>query len=230
MEAIVLAGGFGTRLAQVVKDVPKPMAPVCGRPFLEYLLDWLTGQGVDRVVLAVGYKKECVMDHFGQEYRGAAVAYSVEDTPLYTGGAAKKALGLCREERVFVANGDSWFPVDLLRMRREAEASGAPVAIAVKRMQHFSRYGNVTIDSEGVITAFNEKRYCEDGCINGGVYDVARHVLDGYPEAFSMENDCFPALVRERGIRAFPDEVSFIDIGIPEDYARAQELFKGLAR
>lgn len=230
MEAIVLAGGFGTRLAQVVKDMPKPMAPVCGRPFLEYLLDWLTGRGVDRIVLAVGYKKECVMDHFGHDYKGAAIAYSPEDTPLYTGGAAKKAMSMCREKRVFVANGDSWFPVDLLRMRRDAGASGAPVAIAVKRMQRFSRYGNVTIDSEGFITAFNEKRYCEDGFINGGVYDVSRTVLDDYPEAFSMENDCFPALVLEKKIRAFSDEASFIDIGIPEDYARAQELFKGLDR
>ncbi len=228
MEAIVLAGGFGTRLAQVVKDVPKPMAPVCGRPFLEYLLDWLTGQGVDRIVLAVGYKKKCVMDHFGQNYKDAAVAYSLEDTPLYTGGATKKAMDMCREERVFVINGDSWFPVDLRRMRRDAEASGAPVTIAVKRMQHFSRYGNVTIDSEGFITAFQEKRYCEDGSINGGVYDVVRTVLDGWPEAFSMENDCFPALVSERKIRAFLGEGSFIDIGIPEDYARAQEFFKGM--
>ena len=226
MEAIVLAGGFGTRLAQVVKDVPKPMASVCGRPFLEYLLDWLTGQGVDRIVLAVGYKKECVMDWFGREYKGAAVAYSVEDTPLYTGGAAKKALGLCREERVFVANGDSWFPVDLGWMRRDAESSGAPVTIAVKGMKDFSRYGNVAIDSEGFITAFQEKRFCEDGFINGGVYDVARTVLDGYPAAFSIEKDCFPVLVSERKIRAFSDEASFIDIGIPEDYARAQELFK----
>ena len=227
MEAIVLAGGFGTRLAQVVKDVPKPMAPVCNRPFLEYLLDWQIGQGVDRVVLAVGYKKECVMDHFGREYKGAAVAYSVEDTLLHTGGAIRKAMGLCREERVFVANGDSWFPVDLRQMRHDSESSGAPVTIAVKRMQHFSRYGNVTVDREGFITAFQEKRHCEDGCINGGVYDVARHALDNYPAAFSIENDCFPKLVLERKIRAFLGEGSFIDIGVPEDYARAQELFKG---
>ena len=226
MEAIVLAGGFGTRLAQVVKDVPKPMASVCGRPFLEYQMDWLTGQGVDRIVLAVGYKKECVMDHFGQEYKSAAIAYSVEDTPLYTGGAAKKALGLCREERVFIANGDSWFPVDLRQMRRDAEASGVPVTIAVKRMKDFSRYGDVAVDKEGFITAFQEKSYCEDGRINGGVYDVVRTVLDDYPEAFSIEKDCFPALVSKRKIRAFSDEASFIDIGIPEDYARVQKFFK----
>lgn len=228
MEAIVLAGGFGTRLAQVVKDVPKPMAPVCGRPFLEYLLDWLISQSADRIVLAVGYKKECIIDHFGHEYKGAAIAYSVEDTPLYTGGAAKKALGLCHDERIFVVNGDSWFPVNLRRMRSGAEASGMPVIIAVKRMHHFSRYGNVSIDCEGVITAFNEKRFCEDGFINGGIYDVARTALEGYPAAFSMENDYFPVLVRERRIRAFPDDGSFIDIGIPEDYDRAQELFRRL--
>lgn len=227
MEAIVLAGGLGTRLAQVVKDVPKPMAPVCGRPFLEYLLDWLTGQGVDRVVLAVGYKKESIMDYFGHAYKGASIAYSVEDTPLYTGGATKKAMSLCRDERVFVVNGDSYFPVDLLQMRNNPKAVAAPVTIAVKRMKRFSRYGNVTIDNEGFITAFHEKRYCEEGCINGGVYDIARTVLESYPEAFSMENDCFPALVSERTIRAFSDDGAFIDIGIPEDYARAQELFKG---
>lgn len=203
------------------------MAPVCGRPFLEYQLDWLAKQGVDRVILAVGYKKECIMDHFGAVYRKMTIAYSQEDTPLYTGGAARKAIEWCQEERVFIVNGDTYFPADLKKLRACAVEKNAAAAVAVKRMFDFDRYGTVVFDEAYCINAFLEKRPCRDGYINGGIYDFATTALKDYPTAFSMENDCFPRLAAAGDLVACPDEADFIDIGIPEDYSRIQELLRG---
>lgn len=228
MEAIVLAGGFGTRLAKIVKDVPKPMAPVCDKPFLEYVLDAVIAEGVSKVVLAVGYKRQTISEYFGNSYHGVDILYSVEETPLYTGGAIKQALRFCDEDRVFAINGDTFFPVKLERMREASESYNVPAVIAVKRMANFSRYGNVCIDANNVITAFNEKQFCREGFINGGVYDLARTALENCPTVFSIENDFFPALVKEKKICAFQDDGCFIDIGIPEDYELAQKLLAGV--
>lgn len=224
MEAIVLAGGFGTRLASVVKDVPKPMALVCGKPFLEYVLDTAIAEGVHKVVLAVGYKKDYIMKYFGSSYKGADILYSVEETPLYTGGAIKRAMRLCAEDRVFAINGDTFFPVNLKEMRDASIHYKAPAVIAVKRMVNFSRYGSVSIDGDSAVTAFSEKTFCREGFINGGVYDLSRTALENCPTVFSIEKDYFPALVTEKKIYAFQDEGRFIDIGIPEDYKFAQEF------
>lgn len=228
MEAIILAGGLGTRLSTVVKDVPKPMAPVCGRPFLEYVLDAVIADGVDKLILAVSYKKEYIIQHIGSSYKKAKVLYSIEETPLYTGGAIKKALGLCAEDRVFAVNGDTFFPVKLRRMRNVSQKYNVPAVIAVKRMFNFSRYGNVSIDKNMAVTAFNEKQFCRDGFINGGVYDIAKDSLNSCPDVFSIEKDYFPVLAAEQKVYAFQDEGCFIDIGIPEDYALAQTLLAGV--
>jgi len=225
MEAIVLAGGLGTRLANVVRDVPKPMAPVCGRPFLEYLLDDLIQQGVTRVILAVCHKKEVIIEHFGVQYGSAEICYSVEDVPLFTGGAVKKGLTLCRDAYVWVVNGDSYFQVSLAEMERFAKAQGCPVTIAVKSMTGFSRYGRVEVDPEHRVIAFREKSFCTQGLINGGVYLLEAHSLDSYPDAFSMENDCFPQFLQGRKIAAYQSDGFFIDIGVPDDYKAAQRLF-----
>ena len=225
MEAIVLAGGLGTRLTKIVKDVPKPMAPVAGRPFLEYLLDGLIQQGVDRIILAVFHKKEIIIEHFGEAYGGAELRYSIENAPLFTGGAIKKALTLCREPYVWVVNGDSYFHVPLAEMERFAKAQGCPVTIAVKSMVNFSRYGRVDVDRDHRVTAFQEKRFCEQGLINGGVYYLESHSLDAYPDAFSMETECFPKLVQRREIAAYQSDGAFIDIGVPDDYQEAQSFF-----
>ena len=229
MEAIILAGGFGTRLAQVVRDVPKPMAPVAGKPFLQYVVDDLIRQGVDHMVLAVCYKKEVIMDFFGDRYNGADIRYSVEAEPLLTGGAIKKALGMCSEERVFVINGDTFFCVDLKEMRRFSQRMGRNINIAVKEMRDFSRYGSVAVDTDMAVTAFHEKQFCERGYINGGVYDICRQALMNYPAKFSMENECFPKMLKAGEIIAFASDGLFIDIGVPEDYKRAQSMFEGMA-
>ncbi len=225
MEVVILAGGFGTRLAGLVRDAPKPMAPVAGRPFLEYILDDLIRQGATRAVLAVGYKKEVIIEHFRQNYRGLEIRYSQEHAPLLTGGAIRQALSLCREERVFVINGDTFFQVNLPALRDFSEKKDGGTAIALKQMEDFSRYGAIEMDMAGSITAMYEKRYFRQGYINGGIYDMPRRVLEDYPKKFSLENDGFPRMLTEKQLFGFPSGGFFIDIGVPEDYRKAQELF-----
>jgi len=225
MEAIVLAGGFGTRLRHVVADVPKPMAPVCGRPFMEYVLDDLIDKGADRIVLAVGYRQEVIREHFGARWRGAEIIYSSEDTPLFTGGAIRQGLSFCRDERVVIVNGDTFFDVDLDGMLRFAEEVGAPLVIASRHMEHFERYG-VILSENGRVTAFEEKRPRDEGDINGGIYVVRRDLLDDMPAKFSFEKDFMERYVAEKPMYVWPSDGYFIDIGIPEDYERAQRDFQ----
>jgi len=214
MEAIVLAGGAGTRLAHIVKDVPKPMADVNGKPFLEYILQYLIRNKVNRIILAVGYKHESIVNYFGDEYNGVPVIYSIESSPLGTGGALKKASALCESESFFVINGDTYFNVDLMKMQ--------PATIACKPMQNFDRYGNVVIDTNNRIVAFEEKRFMHSGIINGGIYLCDKTIFDGTPDGmFSFEKDI---LEKRSGIfSAFISDTYFIDIGIPEDYQRVKK-------
>lgn len=227
MEAVILAGGFGTRLAHVVQDVPKPMAPVCGKPFLQHLLDDLCAKGVQRVILAVGYKAECIESFFKNEYRGMELIYSREDTPLLTGGALKKALSICREKEIFLFNGDTFFDVDLQAMARLHQEKGALLTIAVKQMRDFERYGTVEIDPQGRIVRFVEKRPCREGAINGGVYLIKRDALGEIAaDKFSFETEYLEKKVSGGQFYAFASDGYFIDIGVPQDYAKAQEDFK----
>lgn len=231
-EAIVLAGGFGTRLAHVVPDVCKPMAPVARRPFLRFIMDQLAAAGFDRAVVADGYRREQIEDFFGSAYRGMAIEYSPEETPLFTGGAVKRALGMCQSDWVFVLNGDTWLDVDFAAM--EAAAADAPngvsAVIAVKRMHDFERYGTVDVDAGGALTAFHEKRPCEEGLINAGVYLLRRDALDGMPEKFSLESDYFERVVGYGSLCAVECAGGFIDIGVPEDYELAQTMLAPLAK
>lgn len=231
-EAIVLAGGFGTRLAHVVPDVCKPMAPVAGRPFLRFIMDQLAAAGVERVVVADGYRREQIEGFFGTGYRGMDIVYSPEETPLFTGGAVKQALARCEGDWVFVMNGDTWLDVDFAAMEAVAEDApeGVKVVVAVKRMRGFERYGTVGVDAAGAITAFHEKRPCTDGLINAGVYLVRRDALDAMPAKFSLENDWFERVVTDGALHACVCEGDFIDIGVPEDYERAQSMLAPLAR
>lgn len=230
-EAIVLAGGFGTRLAHVVPDVCKPMAPVAGRPFLRFIMDQLAA-GFDRVVVADGYRREQIEGFFGSAYRGMAIEYSPEETPLLTGGAVKRALNSCQSDWVFVLNGDTWLDVDFEAM--EAAAVDAPEGvssvIAVKRMRDFERYGTVDVDAGGSLTAFHEKRPCEEGLINAGVYLLRRGALNDMPEKFSLESDYFERVVGDGALRAVECSGGFIDIGVPEDYELAQTMLAPLAK
>lgn len=223
MEAIVLAGGFGTRLSHVVSGVPKPMAPVCNRPFLRFILDDLQEKGVERVVLAVGYKYQIIQDYFGNSYRGIRLEYSIEDTPLFTGGAIKKALAKCQSAKVFVVNGDTFFDVDL----QEMSQVDAPLVVAVKELENFDRYGTVSVSEGNIITGFHEKQPCAKGYINGGIYYIDRILLDSIDkETFSFEKEVLETVYQTFAVPAYISNGFFIDIGVPEDYYAAQNAFR----
>ena len=218
MEAVILAGGLGTRLRSVVSEVPKCMAPVDGKPFLQYVLEWLSRFDVSHVVLSVGYLREVIFAFIDSREWPFEISYAVEEEPLGTGGGIRLALTKCREDRVIVLNGDTFFNVDL-----KALTFAAPVTLALKPMRDFDRYGAVDL-AGGLVTGFHEKTACTEGLINGGVYALVRSRLDlaFYPGRFSFEKDLLEPLAAARLVAGQVQEGYFIDIGIPEDYARAQ--------
>lgn len=223
MEAIILAGGFGTRLSHIVNDVPKPMAPVDGQPFLKYIMDDLIIKGITRVIMAVGHKKESIMKYFGNNYNGCEIAYSVEDEPLLTGGAIKKALTICQDDYVFIINGDTFFDVNLKNMADDHKKNRAHITIATKEMKEIERYGSVLIEN-GRITKFIEKGIQHYGYINGGIYYLQKDIILLINEIkFSFETDILEAKTIELRVFSYISEGYFIDIGIPKDYERAQK-------
>lgn len=227
-EAVILAGGFGTRLAHVVPDVCKPMAPVAEEPFLRRVLDQLDEAGFARVVIADGYRREQIEGYFMGTYRGLEVDYSPEDEPLLTGGAVKKALGMCTNTEVFVLNGDTWLDADFGAMERVLAAHPwMSCCIAAKRMRDFERYGTLDVDENGIVRRFREKAPRAEGLINGGTYLIRREALDDEPGVFSLENDWFQKVVRDGVLVACETVGGFIDIGVPADYERAQGMFAG---
>ena len=218
MEAIILAGGLGTRLRSVVNDVPKCMAPVDGKPFLQYLLKWLPRFGVTHVVLSVGYLREVIFDFIDSQTWPFEISYAIEEEPLGTGGGIRLALSMCHGDKAIVLNGDTFFNVDL-----DALTFTAPVTLALKPMRRFDRYGAVDWDGD-LVRGFHEKKACDEGLINGGVYAIDRSQLDLalYPKRFSFEKDLLEPLTDLFLVAGQVQDGYFIDIGIPEDYARAQ--------
>lgn len=168
-EAIVLAGGLGTRLNEIVSDVPKPMATINGRPFLEFLLEFLLKEGIQHVVLSVGYKHEIIINHFKNNYKGLHLNYSIEPYPLGTGGGIKASLSLTEQEDIFVLNGDTFFNISLNRLYEFHQLKGAKVSVALKSMKNFKRYGLIEIGDDHQILAFREKHPTKLGLINGGI-------------------------------------------------------------
>jgi len=226
MQAIVLAGGLGTRLRSVVPDLPKPMAPVAGRPFLAWVLDRLADAGFETVVLAVGYRHEAIHEHFGDDYRGMALRYSVECTPLGTGGAIRLAAEHVSAYPVFVLNGDTYLELDYRAMLDAHLQSRASLSVAVCSVPDVGRYGSLELDSDH-IHGILEKGRTGPGYINAGVYLLASEILQQIPagEPFSFEQQLLVPRVQEFRPLAFRTEGRFIDIGIPEDFQRAQQLF-----
>lgn len=225
MEAIVLAGGFGTRLRGVVDDVPKPMAPVSGRPFLAFLLDQLVGAGFKNVIFAAGYRHQAIRSYFGEEYRGLRLLYSVEREPLGTGGAIRLACGQASLLNIFVLNGDTYIELDFSAMLRTHVSRGAQLTMAVCQVPDAARYGTLSV-SDGVVESFREKGPSGPGWINGGAYVLAPKLRDRLPprRAFSFEHDVLMPEVQSLRPIAFPAQGLFVDIGVPEDYARAELL------
>ena len=225
-EAIVLAGGLGTRLRRVVKNVPKPMAEdVSGKPFLQYILDYLSNFGLKKVILAVGYRYEVVLKYFGKKYKNLSLIYSIEDEPLGTGGAIKKSLSLVSENDVLVLNGDTFFKIDFLKFFEFHKTKKADLSIALKPMENFDRYGTVKIDKQNRIIGFKEKEFKKYGLINGGVYLFKKEIFRNInlSEKFSFEKDFLEKFYKKLNFLGLPFDDYFIDIGIPEDYERAKK-------
>lgn len=227
MEAIVLAGGFGTRLREVVPDVPKPMAPVADKPFLEILLLALARKGFRRVVLSLGFMAEKISGYFGSQFAGMKLDYVVEDRPLGTGGAVRLALASCQQNHVFVFNGDTFLELEVDEIERLWHERNHPIIVG-RAVPDTGRYGRL-VTAHGLVTGFVEKGIAGPGLINAGCYVLNRCQLDGYAfhQTFSLETDYLVKAVQQMSVDVFVTEGLFIDIGIPEDYVRAQTLLAG---
>ena len=221
---IILAGGMGTRLRSVVGELPKCMAPVAGRPFIDYVIDYFLEQGIQKFVLALGYKAEVIIGHIQQQYPWIDVQYSIEIEPLGTGGAIKKACGLLEEKIAVVANGDTLYKVDISQAIAAFAKQEADCTLVLKPMRNFERYGVVKLSDTNQIVAFKEKQFYEEGLINGGVYVLNADSFsnENMGVHFSFEKDYLEALYAERKMYGNVQDTYFIDIGIPEDFERAQ--------
>lgn len=220
MDAIILAGGKGTRLQSVVSDRPKPMADINGKPFLYYLLKHITSfKEISNIILSVGYKREIIKDYFGNKFLNIPILYSEEEELLGTGGAIRQSLTFAKTNSSIVLNGDTYFDIDINNLYKIHKENNTKISIALKKLEKFDRYGSVKIDS-GFITEFKEKSYQEVGFINAGVYLIQNSIFKDYnlPYKFSFETDFMQAFTKELKIGAIVFDGYFIDIGIPEDY------------
>lgn len=232
--AFVLAGGLGTRLRSVVSNVPKPMATVAGRPFLEHLLDYLLTQGVEHIVLCVGHLRNLIQGHFGDSYNGATVAYSVEKEPTGTGGALSIALKDFQPDTPFlVCNGDTFFPIDVSAL--EAEAHGHSWAVATFRTTEIGRYGALSVRSDGLL---RDLRVGSLEALPASVMEIQANsgVWIGNPGKISLPllaadtryslEEYMSQSLRTGAITAIAHDfdATFIDIGLPNDFARAQTM------
>ncbi len=228
--AIVLAGGQGTRLRDTVPDVPKPMAPINGAPFLEYLLDYWIAQGVERFILSVGYRKDVIIDHFGSSYRRVPIEYAIEDSPLGTGGGLFLA-ALALDQPFLVLNGDTYFAVDLQELMAFHQANTSAWTFSLFRSQDTQRYMAMDVQANGAIASLATPTPSDSDhvMVSGGVYWVEPNALQGLPWqdalACSLEDDVLPTLHRQgHALYGMECTESFIDIGLPHDYVRAEQV------
>jgi D-glycero-alpha-D-manno-heptose 1-phosphate guanylyltransferase len=221
-EAIILAGGLGTRLKSVIEEIPKPMAQIGERPFLEYLLKHLQSFGIEHVILSVGYNWKIISDHFGTEFGPMEISYAVEKEPMGTGGGIRLAMEKVKNEHLFILNGDTFFQVNLRDLSEFYFAHEADMSMTVKRKRNFSRYGTVELDICKVI-GFKEKKSVKSGLINGGVYITRKTIFDNFdlPTKFSFETDFLEKHLNSLKVCAMRSIDYFIDIGVPLDYEKA---------
>jgi len=229
--AVILAGGLGTRLRSVVPDLPKPMAPIKGRPFLERQMDFWIGQGVNRFVLSVGYLSELIMDHFGVDYQGVPIEYAVEEKPLGTGGGLLMAARHLGKDPALVLNGDTFFEVSLDQLRQFHSANQAAWTFALFRANEAERFMGMDIRGDGKVISLKSGTTDIGRLANGGVYLVNPDVLQSFcfssGDKVSLEDDILKALLQQ-GELLYGLEFSgrFIDIGVPDDYQRAASVMK----
>lgn len=220
--AIVLAGGLGTRLREAVPGIPKCMAPVAGRPFLFYVINYLRMQGIDEFIFSLGYKHEIIQSYLQEFFPTLRYQCTIEEEPLGTGGAIKLACEKANGKNVLIVNGDTLFRVSITGLVERHTRLAADCTLALKPMQDFDRYGVVETDVNGNLLNFREKTFYKEGNINGGVYLLNREQFLGkkWPNKFSFEKDY---LEQQPGkLAGILQDDYFIDIGIPADYERAQ--------
>ena len=226
-EAVILAGGLGSRLKSVVSDVPKPMALVAGKPFLEHQMHYWADQGVNHFILSVGYKWEIIRDYFGDTFKSIPVSYAVEKELAGTGGGLLNAsTKLAQNAPFLILNGDTYCNVNLEAIRRHHEQYKPGITMVVKAVEAADRYGLVEVDDQQRLLKFcsREESGLKGGLINTGIYlsnpDIPGQCRLKAKGKTSLEADIFPVLVETRRISAYCTDADFIDIGIPGDYAR----------
>lgn len=227
-DIIILAGGLGTRLKEQVSDRPKAMASVNGKPFLEYLLNYISKAGFQKVILSTGYLGKSIEDYFKDRYRSIDIEYALEKEPLGTGGAIRLAAKKVTTPYFIVLNGDTMFRIDLQRFFEDHVEKLAEITIALRKVEDASRYGQVEMNEAGIITSFHEKSSkSEAGLINGGIYILKTKYFKKFqhPDKFSFEKDWMQKNVQSGDFLGQVYDDYFLDIGIPEDYKRAQTEF-----
>jgi D-glycero-alpha-D-manno-heptose 1-phosphate guanylyltransferase len=226
-EAIILAGGLGTRLRSEVADLPKCMAPVKQQPFLHYVIEYCKAEGIERFVFSLGYKYEVIAEYLLREQKDIGYECCIEDEPLGTGGAIKKACAYARDSTIAVLNGDTLYRAHISEAGIFHNQMKSDCTLTLKPMHQFERYGVVDIDESGAIQHFREKQFFDEGLINGGIYILNREsfLKENFTEKFSFEKDYLEKLTGQRRFYGIIQDEYFIDIGIPEDYRRAQTEF-----
>ncbi len=224
-EAIVLAGGLGTRLKSELPGLPKCLAPVGGKPFLDWLLAYYKKQGIGRFIFALGYGKEQVEQFIQSSFSPDAYAFSIENEPLGTGGALYQACRHAGTSDLIVLNADTFFGLSLDEISSFHQDRKSSCTVALKQMQGVDRYGAVALNSRQQVIGFSEKKYIPNGFINGGVYalHVPTFLSISFPSVFSFEKDYLEKKYPDGKIFGMISPGYFIDIGIPEDYRRAQK-------
>jgi D-glycero-alpha-D-manno-heptose 1-phosphate guanylyltransferase len=227
-EAIILAGGLGTRLRSVIADKPKCMAPVAGKPFLHYLISFLQKNKIGNFIFSVGYMHEIIEEYLKENYQQLHYKISLEEEPLGTGGDIKMACKKTSQKDVLICNGDTLYKIDCNSLSKFHEEKNAVCSLSLKPMINFDRYGIVELNEDNSIKSFKEKQFYGSGLINGGIYalNIAEFIKENLPEKFSFEKDYLEKNIRSKNQRStlfgqVQDEY-FIDIGIPEDYKKAQ--------
>jgi D-glycero-alpha-D-manno-heptose 1-phosphate guanylyltransferase len=228
--AIILAGGMGTRLKTIISDLPKPMAPIMNVPFLTYQLNYLKYFGIKKVIFSVGYLSEKIIAHYNQSFENINIEYSIEKNPLGTGGGIRMAMSNLNEDLVLILNGDSFFDLDLEQFYNLHLEQKSDFSLALRYVNNSERYGNIEFNSSNQITSFIEKNHLnQSGYINAGVYILSKklYLQNTKPNInFSIEKDFFEKQLNQLIIKGFEFKDYFIDIGIPEDYLKAQDDFK----
>lgn len=226
MKVIILAGGLGSRLCTVVKDMPKPMAEIDGTPFLEIIMDNMVRYGATEFILCVSYLRDKITSYFGNEYKGCSIRYSVEDEPLGTGGAIKQAFDLFHIEDAIVMNGDSFIQMDYADFYKKNRCQ--QLSIALKHIADASRYGLVETQGKYILRFHEKSAESKAGLINAGIYFINKSIWKYAPKEakFSFEKNILEGHINTIRATYYKTEDYFIDIGIPDSYARANRELK----